>query len=102
MLSYCYLIVTLLFPYCYPDVHPAVTLFVALLLLCYPIATLLLPFCNPIVLLCVGICLYPTGPAGEGEGAAADLPEGLPDGEHHPQADEPQQLPHGEQIYSPD
>ena len=45
-----------------------------------------------------GLCINSAGHHGKGEGASADLPQGLPDGEHHPAQDEPLLLPHGESL----
>ena len=47
-----------------------------------------------------GIGLRVAGQPGAGEGVAADLPQGLPDGEHRPQADEPLLFSHGKQCSS--
>jgi len=46
--------------------------------------------------LCIGSGCDAAGLRGEGEGAAARLPQGLTDGEQDTQEDEPQLLPHGE------
>ena len=50
------------------------------------------------VILFPGLCFNSAGHHGKREGASADLPQGLPDGEHHPAQDEPLLLPHGESL----
>ena len=44
----------------------------------------------------LGICFPASGESREGSRTSPDLPEGLSDGEHHLEEDEPQLIPHGE------